>query len=223
MSRTQRDPRKATSLRSRRPGWFGWTAGLLIAGLVVVVLYSVFATASAPKPGGAAGNSRLTYRVASPGIGQIAPDFTLADNTGGTVSLADYSGKNVLLFFQEGIACESCWTQIASFETDAARLKAAGIDAVVSITQDPAPLISRKVADMGLATPVLSDPDLATSNKYQANKYTMMGSSTDGHSFILVGPDGIIKWRADYGGAPDYTMYVPVKQLLLDLKADTKS
>ena len=68
--------------------------------------------------------------------------------TGGKVSLADYSGKNVLLFFQEGIACESCWTQIASFETDAARLKAAGIDAVVSITQDPAPLISRISVDL---------------------------------------------------------------------------
>jgi peroxiredoxin len=223
MSSTQRVPRKATSLRSRRPGWFSWIAGLLIAGLVVLGLYSVFATANAPKTAGADGTSRLTYDVGTPGIGQIAPDFTLADNAGGQVSLADYSGENVLLFFQEGLACEACWTQITSFETDAARLKAAGIDAVVSITQDPAPQITRKVIDMGLTTPVLSDPDLATSKKYRANEYTMMGTSTDGHSFILVGPDGTIKWRADYGGAPQYTMYVSVDQLLLDLKTDTKS
>jgi peroxiredoxin Q/BCP len=47
----------------------------------------------------------------------------------------------------------------------------------------------------------------------------MMGTSRDGHSFILVGPDGVIRWRADYGGAPDYTMDVPVTQLLANLKA----
>ncbi|XES00911.1 hypothetical protein HEP87_61260 [Streptomyces sp. S1D4-11] len=50
----------------------------------------------------------------------------------------------------------------------------------------------------------------------------MMGTSRDGHSFLLVGPDGTIRWRADYGGAPDYTMYVPVDKLLADLKAGVK-
>ncbi|MDQ2706498.1 MAG: hypothetical protein M3Z25_02170 [Actinomycetota bacterium] len=47
----------------------------------------------------------------------------------------------------------------------------------------------------------------------------MMGTSRDGHSFILVGPDGRIQWRADYGGAPNYTMYVPLDQLAADLRA----
>jgi hypothetical protein len=47
----------------------------------------------------------------------------------------------------------------------------------------------------------------------------MMGTSRDGHSFIVVGPDGLIRWRADYGGAPDYTMYVPSQSLLADLRA----
>ena len=30
----------------------------------------------------------------------------------------------------------------------------------------------------------------------------MMGDMRDGHSFVLVGPDGVIRWRADYGGSP---------------------
>jgi len=47
----------------------------------------------------------------------------------------------------------------------------------------------------------------------------MMGTGADGHTFILVGPDGTIRWRADYGGAPNYTMYVPPTQLLADLQA----
>lgn len=76
---------------------------------------------------------------------------------------------------------------------------------------------------MGLTTPVLSDPDLAVSKTYDANSYGMMGTSRDGHTFILVGPDGTIRWRADYGGAPDYTMYVTVNKLLADLKAGART
>ncbi|MCI4660016.1 peroxiredoxin family protein [Cryobacterium zhongshanensis] len=223
MSSAPKNRQQYPSIRSRRPGWFGWITGLLIAGIVLAGLYGVFASANAPTTAAAGMTMQSSYDVGNPGIGQVAPGFTLADNSGGQVSLADYTGKSVLLFFQEGLACEPCWTQITSLETDAAKLQAAGIDAVVSITTDPAQQIARKTTDMGLKTPVLSDPDLVTSKKYRANEFGMMGTSTDGHSFILVGPDGTITWRADYGGAPKYTMFVPVDQLLLDLKTDTTS
>ena len=72
--------------------------------------------------------------------------------------------------------------------------------------------------DEGISTPVLSDPNLAVSKTYDTNSYGMMGGSTNGHTFIVVGPDGEIKWRADYGGAPDYTMYVPAPDLLADMR-----
>ena len=55
-----------------------------------------------------------------------------------------------------------------------------------------------------------------------ANDYGMMGTGRDGHSFIVVGPEGRIRWRADYGGAPNYTMYVPVPKLLADIRAGLK-
>ena len=48
----------------------------------------------------------------------------------------------------------------------------------------------------------------------------MMQGTSAGHSFILVGPDGTIRWRADYGGAPDYTMFVPTERMLADLAQD---
>jgi peroxiredoxin Q/BCP len=51
----------------------------------------------------------------------------------------------------------------------------------------------------------------------------MMGDMRDGHSFILVGPDGTIRWRADYGGEPDYTMFLPTAKMLTDLTAEQKS
>jgi peroxiredoxin Q/BCP len=50
----------------------------------------------------------------------------------------------------------------------------------------------------------------------------MMGTSADGHSFLVVGPDGLIRFRADYGGAPNYTMYVEVPTLLAQLQHGLK-
>ncbi|MGH3678260.1 MAG: hypothetical protein ACRDU5_21500 [Mycobacterium sp.] len=76
------------------------------------------------------------------------------------------------------------------------------------------------MTDEKLLTPVLSDPDLQVSRAYQANKYGMMGDMRDGHSFVLVGPDGVIRWRADYGGAPDYTMFLPTDKILADLNTE---
>jgi peroxiredoxin len=165
------------------------------------------------------GTGAYPYQVGSPGRGQAAPGFTLAASTGGKISLSQYRGKTVLLFFQEGLTCQPCWNQIADLQHHAAQLKAAGISNVVSITSDPVGAITQKARDMALTIPVLSDPGLAVSQAYRANHYGMMGSSRDGHTFILVGPDGKIRWRADYGGAPKYIMFLPTTSLLADIKA----
>lgn len=52
---------------------------------------------------------------------------------------------------------------------------------------------------------------------YDALGYGMMGESTPGRPLILVGEDGLIRWRADYGGPLDFTMYVPTQTLLSGL------
>jgi len=183
---------------------------IVAPAVVAGALYAVFQHSNTPGKGG--------YAIGSPGIGQAAPGFSLASSTGGTLSLAQFKGKAVLLYFQEGLTCQPCWDQLTDIQNNAAKLKAAGIDQVVSITTDPANLIVQKTTDMHLSTPVLSDPNLTVSAAYHANDYGMMGSSRDGHSFVVVGPNGRIRWRADYGGAPNYTMYVPVSSLLADIR-----
>src|SRR3989338_295923 len=51
-------------------------------------------------------------------IGTAAPDFTLPSTTGEEISLSDYRGKNnVLLYFQEGVMCPPCWTQMVDMES----------------------------------------------------------------------------------------------------------
>ncbi len=199
----------------------------LLAGsvLVVIALAAIFVLNNHDPAGTKrlAGGSGYKFQVGSPGRGQPAPAMTLAGTDGKTFDLAAAHGKNVLLYFQEGIGCQPCWDQIRDIEHYMPKLAALGVDRVVSVTSDPMDLLKRKASDEGISTPVLSDPDLAVSKTYSANQYGMMGTSRDGHSVVLVGPDGRIRWRADYGGAPDFTMYVPVKGLVADLMKGLKA
>jgi peroxiredoxin len=207
----RKQAQRRTQRRRRAITWGGITAG---TAAIVAVLYVIFSGGSS-----SAGAGTYPYQAGSPGTGQAAPGFTLAASTGGNISLSQFRGKTVLLFFQEGLTCQPCWDQITDLQQHAVQLRAAGIDTVVSVTSDPAGAITTKARDMGLTIPVLSDPDLAISQQYHANSYGMMGTSRDGHTFIVVGPDGTIRWRADYGGAPKYTMFLPTTSVLADLKA----
>lgn len=172
------------------------------------------------SPAGAVkGSSEYPFQVGSPGPGEEAPEFALASTGGDTWDLSERKGKRVLLYFQEGVMCQPCWDQLRDIEADFGRLEALGIDEIATITVDPLDALQQKAEIDGLHTPLLSDPDLAASKLYEANKYGMMGEGFDGHSFILVGPDGTIEWRADYGGKPNHIMYLPVDQLLADMKA----
>ncbi len=161
---------------------------------------------------------KYRFQVGNPGPGQVAPPIKLASDIGGTFDLAFVRGRTVLLYFQEGLTCQPCWDQLKDVEKNEGDLMALGIDLIVSVTTDPVQLLRQKAIEERLHTPILSDPDLAVSKSYQANSYGMMGASRDGHTFIVIGPDGQIKWRADYGGAPDYTMYLPVPDLVADLR-----
>ncbi len=203
----------------RAPTTSSWRPRAITGGLALLAVGGLFLAFRSGQQDPATGaSSKTSYQVGQPAAGQAAPAFSLAASTGKTISLSDYRGKNVLVFFQEGIGCQPCWDQIRDLEKDTSKLRAAGIDDVVSITTSPADLVAQKVRDDHLTTPVLSDPDLKVSKSYSANSFGMMGDSRDGHSFMLVGPDGKLKWRADYGGAPSYTMYLPVDRMLTDMR-----
>lgn len=168
--------------------------------------------------GGGRGDDRYPFAVGDPGPGETAPPIRLPSTDGGSFDLADMRGETVLLYFQEGLMCQPCWDQQKTIEDNWEQLDALGIDRIVSVTTDPLDLLQRKVADEGLSSPVLSDLDLAVSQAYETNLHGMMGTSYNGHSFILVDENGVIQWRADYGGAPKYTMYLPMEPLVEDIR-----
>ena len=222
-------PKKAAPSRRgmmrKRHGLRPGVIAVVIAAVAIVTLAAIFFHNAA----GTGGSSTTTnqagqyaFQVGKPGPGEQAPSIELPSTTGGTFDLASMRGKTALLYFQEGLTCQPCWDQLKDMQSHISQFKALGIDQIVSITTDPLDALQQKVADEGIIIPVLSDPRLAVSSAYTANGYGMMGSSRDGHTFIVVGPDGMIKWRADYGGAPNYTMYVPVSNLVADIRAGLK-
>lgn len=196
------------------------TAAVVVA---VAILGAIFLIAnnggsSSPSSSAAGEAGKYQFVVGDPGPGTQAPAIKLPSTSGGTFDLAKQRGKTVLLYMQEGLTCQPCWDQLKDLEPDMGQLKALGIDELVTITTDPLDQLQQKVADEGIKTPVLSDSGMTVSNAYSANKYGMMGGSRDGHTFIVVGPNGKIAWRADYGGPPDFTMYLPPADLIADMR-----
>ena len=195
---------------------------------VIVIAGGMYAATRGPtsSSGAGAGTSGLRgsgqyiYQIGEPGPGKEALPLDLPSTAGGTFDLASYRGKGaVLLYFQEGLTCQPCWDQLKGIQADAAKFQAMGIVAIVSVTTDPLDLVRRKVQDEGITIPVLSDTGARTSTAWRTNRYQMQGmGERNGHTFILVGADGKIRWRADYGGSPNYTMYVPTDTLLTQMK-----
>ena len=193
-----------------------WGGSALVVAVVLLFVISQAGGGGGGTSGGAGGPR---FDVGKPATGAVAPPIDLPKVGGGTWDLGtDGAEKTVLLYFQEGVGCQPCWDQITDIEAGFDRFQQLGIDEMVTITVDPLDTLSQKVADEHISTVTLSDPDVSPGASYNANQYGMMGTATYGHSFIVVGPDGHIRWRADYGGEPDYTMFVSVDALVDDVR-----
>lgn len=148
----------------------------------------------------------------SEGAGGAAPAFTLASTAGRSVSLADYRGQNVLLYFNEGAGCDSCFYQMAELEKNSSKLSASGLS-VVPIVVNPADQVLAEMSRFRLTTAFLIDSDQSVSNAYGVVG-TGMHADLPGHSFVLVNGSGQIAWRGDYP-----SMFVTTDQLLSDIGA----
>jgi peroxiredoxin Q/BCP len=194
--------------------------GVAVLGLAAIYVNGTRQSSEdAGASGVAQGPSGYAFQVGNPGPGQRAPSFTLASTDGGTLGLDDLAGDRTLLYFQEGLMCQPCWDQLVDIEAQLDEFRAVGIDRVVTVTTDPYSALVQKVELEGITTPVLADEDRSVSAAFDTLGYGMMGGSTNGHTFIVLDEDGRVAWRADYGGAPDFTMYLPTESLLTDLRA----
>ncbi|MDQ1083309.1 MULTISPECIES: thioredoxin-dependent thiol peroxidase [Microbacterium] len=99
--------------------------------------------------------------------GTAAPDFTLLDQDEHPVSLSDFRGRRVILYFYPAAQTPGCTTQACDFRDSLASLQGAGYT-VLGISRDtPEKLRAFRDSD-GLTFPLLSDPDHLVHEAYGA-------------------------------------------------------
>jgi peroxiredoxin Q/BCP len=127
--------------------------------------------------------------------GKPAPSFTLAGADGEPVSLKDFAGKNVILYFYPKDDTPGCTKEACGFRDAWAEVKR--LNAVVlGVSADTGESHRKFTAKYKLPFMLLSDPDRTVMEKYGAFGEKMMyGKKTKGviRSTVWIGPDGKVR------------------------------
>ena len=131
--------------------------------------------------------------------GKRAPDFCLGNTDGNSVSLSDFRGNHVVVFFYPRDDTPGCTKEACGFRDRWTEFQQAGV-ALLGISPD-APASHRRFADKyRLPFTLLCDEDRSVMTKYQAyGKKVMYGREVVGviRSTVWIGPDGNVRrhWR----------------------------
>ncbi len=98
-------------------------------------------------------------------VGKKAPDFTLPDKDGKMVSLSDFAGKKVILYFYPKDNTSGCTRQACAFAGKNRVLEDCNA-IVVGISKDSSESHARFASKYGLPFILLSDPELEAINRY---------------------------------------------------------
>lgn len=126
--------------------------------------------------------------------GQTAPEFTLYDAQGNRVSLSDFRGKNVIVYFYPAASTPGCTTQACDFRDNMASLQSAGY-VVLGVSKDKIPALQKFATEENLAFPLLSDEDLSVHHAYGAfGEKNMYGKTVQGvlRSTFVVDGEGTL-------------------------------
>lgn len=99
--------------------------------------------------------------------GQQAPNFSLKDQHGEEVTLADLRGKRVVLFAYPAAMTPGCTTEACDFRDATTPLESAGY-VVLGISPDETDKLAKFAKRDNLGYPLLSDPDRAVLTAYGA-------------------------------------------------------
>lgn len=144
-------------------------------------------------------------------VGKPLPSIQLTDKDGKVYDLAALRGKNVVLFFNEGIMCyPACWNQMASFGTDA-RFNSDSLVALSVVTDSPTQwqTATEKMPELAKAI-ILFDQsgNISTSShhggsdpsgtaSYRLGILSMASSmhpgQMPGHTYILIDKEGVVR------------------------------
>lgn len=127
--------------------------------------------------------------------GKPAPDFTLKDAEGNSVSLSDFAGRNVILYFYPKDDTPGCTKEACGFRDGWKELGKENA-VVLGVSADDPESHRRFAKKYRLPFTLLSDPDREVMEKYAAYGEKMMyGKKTKGviRSTVWIGPDGTVR------------------------------
>ena len=120
--------------------------------------------------------------------GDTAPAFTLRDQDGNPVTLSDFAGQKVIVYFYPAASTPGCTTEACDFRDNINSLKSSGYQ-VLGISKDDLPPLKKFQKEQGLNFPLLSDEDLTVHNAYGAyGEKSLYGKTVTGtlrSTFVL--------------------------------------
>ena len=125
-----------------------------------------------------------------PAVGQPAPDFSLTTGDGSQVSLKDFKGKWVVLYFYPKDFTSGCTIEAHNFQRDLAKYEQAGA-VILGVSVDSADSHKGFCAKEGLNFTLLSDPDAKVTADY-GSVMEYKGARMSARNTFIIDPDGKI-------------------------------
>lgn len=149
--------------------------------LILTLCVAVLATFNLPTVAYALGGKQ-------PPLQEVAPAFTLPTNTGaGTVSLADYQGQWVVVYFYPKDFTSGCTLEARRFQQDLPQYRDRNTQ-ILGISADSISSHAEFCDSEGLKFPLLADTDGSVSKRYGS----WMGIVALRHTYVI-DPDGILR------------------------------
>lgn len=137
--------------------------------------------------------------MATPQAGEKAPDFTAKDQNGKTVSLSDFKGKTVILYFYPKDDTPGCTAEACDFRDNYQSLLSKGYE-VIGVSTDDEKSHKKFVTKHSLPFTLIADDDKHIVEAYgvwvEKNMYGKKYMGTARTTFIIDG-DGVIKTVID--------------------------
>ena len=134
--------------------------------------------------------NRVSAVTELPAVGAAAPAFSLNSNEGKAISLADYKGKWVVLYFYPKDMTPGCTIEARNFQRDLAKYEAANA-VILGVSVDTTESHKEFCAKEGLNFKLLSDTDAKVSEQY-GSIMEYGGAKLSARNTFIVDPQGKI-------------------------------
>src|SRR5205809_271025 len=150
-----------------------WIIAAIVVGLIAVAV-----------------SSQLLSAKSAPAVGSAAPEFTLSSQEEKSVSLSDYRGKWVVLYFYPKDFTSGCTLEAKNFQRDIAKYEEAGA-VVLGVSVDTPKSHKDFCAKEGLTFKLLADPDAKVSRQY-GSVMDYQGAKLSARNTFFINPKGEI-------------------------------